>query len=945
MKKILSMMLVLCMMVSMFVPSLAFAGTKQDVVDLMSDIYAQLTDTEKAARKAAYDEVSKTSFNPADAVNTMTTEAIKKAYSAKSMDANTAQEKVKAFMVSVAKIQYSYDTTTLNAAIENFKTEAADTKSVMSVVFGEGANQITTNQMIELFLGTYQHMSNYVDSKDAKALSQADAVEDFVAVAETLKVKIYAGETESLGIAQKLNNVSWTSETVTKADKEIRTALNAVQSGLGSNADIALASAGIRKEATLQGSTSLDVGSSVTYKLTVFGQETTLFLMTIADTNIATVSGTTVKGISTGSTEVYIHRAGISTPVAGQDFLYKFTLTVTAAADDDDNGNTGGNSGGPTGGGPTGGGAPSTPAVDNPAETNTQTENIAEDSTAVATEEQASEVLDNVTKNVTDISKSIAADATAETKQVVVDSVSNLSTAIVNSSKAVTTQAGATKVMNTTSALLGETAKVATSITDSTQLKALMTETSRLVANSGAVMSKVTDSAVANSLATDIIKSAGAVIKATNLSATGAAKAVNNQEIKKVEAQIQSVARAAIAIAGTQNIATGDVKVDSATGVGSVSVSAADLAAKAQSAVQTQKSVSTSIRQAGMSITKTIKPQVVINVPAVQGANSVETTLSGLSDVFAVVDEVKIATPTASFEIDKNSFAQDLTAPVKVSAENVSVTDLTAAQRAQVPSNAKVVDLNASVGEEKVSTFKTPVTVSLPYELSVNENPEKLSVYLLKDDGTVEAVPAKYVDGRVVFKRKGFSFYVVKQSNVTFADLGQAKWSKEIVEYLAGKGIAVAKEGNNFDPNAKITRAEFLDMLMKIAQLNGDVQKMPFTDVTADDWYATSVAAAYENKIVSGTSETTFSPNAPITRQDMAVMISKVMMADGYTMGNVSELSRFNDGSSVASYAKAGVSLVSRENVVNGTPEGNFNPAANTTRAEAAAMIYNMFTK
>jgi len=186
---------------------------------------------------------------------------------------------------------------------------------------------------------------------------------------------------------------------------------------------------------------------------------------------------------------------------------------------------------------------------------------------------------------------------------------------------------------------------------------------------------------------------------------------------------------------------------------------------------------------------------------------------------------------------------------------------------------------------------------------------------------------------------------MVKESNITFADLNQAAWSKDTVEYLASKGIAIAKAGNNFEPNAKITRAEFLDMLMRIAQLNGDVQKMPFTDVSSNDWYADSVAAAYENGIVSGTSATTFSPDASITRQDMAVMISKVMKADGYTSADLTELARFNDGNSVATYAKEAVAMVSRETVVNGTPEGNFNPKDNTTRAEAAAMIYNLFTR
>ncbi|MBF4695124.1 S-layer homology domain-containing protein [Fusibacter ferrireducens] len=944
MKRLLSLTLILCMMFSIMIPGAAFAaGTESDVTTKALEIYAKLTPTEIADRTAAYNAIVGGTANLDDAAWDLTTMEIENPY----YDANYLDlfkdifPNVKEFVTAVARIQYSYDQTTLDASIANFKTVAAKPSSVMKIVYGGAQYSITNDQLIDLFLGTYQNMSSYVTLQDANALSSAGDVDAFIKAAEGIKVKVYDGVTGATGIRDSLVHFGWNAETVKLADQDMRKALNTVQSGLGNNADIALANAAIRVNTVLKGSTSLTVGSTQSYVVSIFGQDTNLFQITVENPAIVGVNGATLTAKAVGTSKVYLHRAGVDSPVADKDYFHTFTVTVSAKADDNDND-------GPSGGGPSGGGTttpPTTPPVTDPTETNTQTENIAKESENVATEEQAGKVLEDVTKNVTDISKAITTESTTATKQVVVDSVSNLSKAIVNSTKAVTTQEGATKVVNATTTLLTETAKVAGNITDAAQLKSVVDSTTKLVSNANAVMSKVTDSAVATSLANDIIKSAATVVKAANASTTGATKAAVLQNVKKVEAQISAMAKTAIAVAGTTNMTASDVKVNSATGVGSVSVKAGDLAAKAQAAVQTQKTMMDSIKAAGLQTTKNIKPQVVINVPVVEGVKTVEASLDGLSDVFAVVDEVKISTPTASFEIDKNSFAQDLTNTVKVSAENVSVTDLTAAQRAQVPSNAKVVDLNASVGTEKVSTFKTPVTVSLPYELSANENPEKLSVYLLKDDGTVEAVPAKYVDGKVVFKRKGFSFYVVKESSVTFADLNQAAWSKDTVEYLASKGIAIAKSGNNFEPNAKITRAEFLDMLMRIAQLNGDVQKMPFTDVSADAWYAGSVAAAYENGIVSGTTATTFSPDAPITRQDMAVMISKVLMADGYTSADLTELARFNDGNAVETYAKAAVAMVSRETIVNGTPEGNFNPANNTTRAEAAAMIYNMFTK
>ncbi|MDK2868608.1 MAG: hypothetical protein PWP38_2923, partial [Clostridiales bacterium] len=240
---------------------------------------------------------------------------------------------------------------------------------------------------------------------------------------------------------------------------------------------------------------------------------------------------------------------------------------------------------------------------------------------------------------------------------------------------------------------------------------------------------------------------------------------------------------------------------------------------------------------------------------------------------------------------------------------------------------------------------KKPINISMPYELSANENPDKLTVFLLKDDGSIESVPAKYENGQVVFSRKGFSIYFVKENDVNFTDLTSVEWARNAIEYIAAKGITGGTSATTFSPNAQITRAEFLTMLMKIAQLNGDVSALPFTDVQASEWYAESVAAAFENDITAGTSTTTFSPNAPITRQDMAVMVAKVMLADGYMPGVPADAAEFNDLAQIQNYAVQSVALASREGIMNGTDLGNFNPTSNATRAEAAAMLYNLFTK
>jgi hypothetical protein len=950
MKKLISLTLVFSMLLTLIVPGIGFAANDTDAIAAkMSPIYSKLTTAEKATMKAAYDAAK--AFDSTSIPNGTTTtsywditEIYAAAYQLKTAEVDSAYAKAYLpeyiedqaliqFVKALTLIKHAYDDASLQAAMDYFEKISnqgegmvSGSYSIMNVLF----SSITSAELIELFLNTYSNIGSYVTDSDAQALSTAATSEAFLAAATPVAKKAYAGEAASLGLDTLLYGYGWTADVIGQLDYEIRMTLGAD----GTNADIALVNAMIRSEATISGSTSMKVGASSAYAITLFGQTTNYIKLSSADTTVASISGNvTANALKVGSTTIYVHRSG-TTPVAGEDYLYSFTLTVTAAS---------------TSSGSTGGTTTTTPTTDTSGDAvNNDADTAVSDSNNVASEADAEKVAEKVTETATALQTTIKNATTTEEKEQVATAVSTLATAIVNSSKVVTTATAAKSVLASTTTLLQSTQAAAATATTATQAKSLATSTQTLLTNATTVISKVTDATEAKTIATDLIKAAASVVTAskTTTVATGTDKADLTKTAKAIQTQIEAVAKAAVAVAGTQTVAKESVTVNTASGVGSVSVSAADLAAKAAAAATAKSDLTTVIKAAGVQMSKDVKPQVTVNVPAVEGAKVIEANLSGLKDVFAVVDEVKVVTPTASFEIDKNSFKEDLgTGAVKVSAQDVDTASLTPAQAAKVPTGAKIIDLNASVGDTKVSTFKKPVSISIPYELKANEDPEKLTVFLLKDDGTVEEVPAVYKDGQVSFKRKGFSFYYVEENDKTFSDLGSVEWARTAIEYIAAKGITSGTSDTTFSPNAQVTRAEFLTMLIKIAQLNGDVSALAFSDVQASDWYAESVAAAFENGITAGTSATTFSPNAPITRQDMAVMVAKVMLADGYVAGDPADATVFNDIAQIQNYAVQSVALASREGIMNGTDLGDFNPTANATRAEAAAMLYNLFTK
>ena len=114
-----------------------------------------------------------------------------------------------------------------------------------------------------------------------------------------------------------------------------------------------------------------------------------------------------------------------------------------------------------------------------------------------------------------------------------------------------------------------------------------------------------------------------------------------------------------------------------------------------------------------------------------------------------------------------------------------------------------------------------------------------------------------------------------------------------------------------------------------------------FKDVKKDSWYYGYVATANALGIANGMSEDTFAPESDITREDMAVLVCRAAQMAGMKL-DMSASKEFADGDMIADYAKAAVSELASAGVINGTPDGDFAPKANATRAEAVQMLYNL---
>ncbi len=160
----------------------------------------------------------------------------------------------------------------------------------------------------------------------------------------------------------------------------------------------------------------------------------------------------------------------------------------------------------------------------------------------------------------------------------------------------------------------------------------------------------------------------------------------------------------------------------------------------------------------------------------------------------------------------------------------------------------------------------------------------------------------------------------------------QGHWAADTIQKMVDAGVVAGQPDGTFKPDNNISRAEFATLVVKAFKLEEKAGKV-FAD-TSDHWAKAFISTANANGIVSGYSDTEFGPNDPITREQMAVMIVK---AAGWKAAGAAKV--FPDDASISAWAKEAVSTASAQGVIKGRPDGNFDPKANATRAEAAVVI------
>lgn len=254
----------------------------------------------------------------------------------------------------------------------------------------------------------------------------------------------------------------------------------------------------------------------------------------------------------------------------------------------------------------------------------------------------------------------------------------------------------------------------------------------------------------------------------------------------------------------------------------------------------------------------------------------------------------------------------------------------------QQAKNTGIYEFSAQIGSEQTHNFQQDITVTLPIPPGV-ANPDKIGVYYLNESAKKwEYVGGWVIDGKLVFKTGHFSKYMAAESTMTFADISN-HWGRVTIEVMAARHIVSGISDTRFAPERNITRAEFAALLVKALGLNASAKTNPFSDVSANAWYAQAISEAAAAGIISG-SDGKFRPIDRVTREEMALMIMKAYGIRGGKAENLLALS-FADKAAVSPWASDAVKGASQLGIIKGMPGGRFAPKANATRAEAAVML------
>ena len=201
-------------------------------------------------------------------------------------------------------------------------------------------------------------------------------------------------------------------------------------------------------------------------------------------------------------------------------------------------------------------------------------------------------------------------------------------------------------------------------------------------------------------------------------------------------------------------------------------------------------------------------------------------------------------------------------------------------------------------------------------------------------------------DGSAALRMTHASQYAIvideKSHALPFEDVGTGAWYSDAVAYVYRNGLMSGTSGSTFSPDAAITRAQLVTILWRMAGSPQVNYLMDFDDVSQDAYYTEAVRWAASEGIAGGYGNGLFGSDDPITREQMAAILYRFAQHMGYdvSIGEDTNILSYTDAPDVSGYAVAALQWACGAGIIRGTGDGStLTPQGGATRAQAAVIL------
>jgi hypothetical protein len=236
-------------------------------------------------------------------------------------------------------------------------------------------------------------------------------------------------------------------------------------------------------------------------------------------------------------------------------------------------------------------------------------------------------------------------------------------------------------------------------------------------------------------------------------------------------------------------------------------------------------------------------------------------------------------------------------------------------------------------------------TLSISYKPRTKESVGYLFGVYVDGEGNASRIPDSAYEANsdgIILSSNHLSIYGVGYTtpSAKFTDIS-THWAKESIDYVVGRGLISGTSDTTFSPDTVISRAVLVTALGRLAGVDVSGYKISsFTDVKADSNFLPYIEWAYKNGIIKGTGNQQFAPDRAVTREEIAVILQNYAKVTGYTLPVTREEVTFADAYTISSHCKDAVKALQQAGIMSSKNNSCFYPKGLATRAEFAAILH-----